>query len=82
MKGWISDTETLSRSPSCIETRAKPEVTASWIPACLKSLRVRYSAPTATHKTSGHAAFARKFQHDVPVPPLDAAATRTSTSDP
>ena len=32
------DTQTLSRSPSCIQTRAKPQVTASWIPACLKSL--------------------------------------------
>jgi hypothetical protein len=32
------DTQTLSRSPSCIPTRAKPQVTASWIPACLKSL--------------------------------------------
>ena len=26
--------------------------------------------------------FARKFQHDVPVPPLDAVSARTSTSDP
>ena len=34
------DTQTLSRSPSCIQTRAKPQVTASWIPACLKSLGV------------------------------------------
>jgi hypothetical protein len=25
---------------------------------------------------------ARQRQHDVPVPPLDAASTRTSTSDP
>jgi len=38
VKGMDFDTQTLSRSPSCIQTRAKPQVTASWIPACLKSL--------------------------------------------
>ena len=39
------DTQTLSRSPSCIQTRAKPQVTASWIPACLKSLVLGVQAP-------------------------------------
>ena len=43
------DTQTLSRSPSCIQTRAKPQVTASWIPACLKSLVLSLNAAhTAT----------------------------------
>src|SRR5207342_1697781 len=37
-EGMDFDTQTLSRSPSCIQTREKPQVTASWIPACLKSL--------------------------------------------
>ena len=39
------DTQTLSRSPSCIQTRAKPQVTASWTPACLKSLVLARTAP-------------------------------------
>ena len=38
------DTQTLSRSPSRIQTRAKSQVTPSWIPACLKSLVLAYRA--------------------------------------
>ena len=45
MEGMDFDTQTLSRSPSCIQTRAKPQVTASWIPACLKSLGVGAMTP-------------------------------------
>src|SRR5207342_899823 len=44
-EGMDFDTQTLSRSPSCIQTRAKPQVTASWIPACLKSLVLRIELP-------------------------------------
>jgi hypothetical protein len=32
------------------------------------------------HRHNAH--IARQLQHDVPVPPLDATSTRTSTTDP
>jgi hypothetical protein len=55
VKGMDFDTQTLSRSPSCIQTRAKPQVTASWIPACLKSLVLR-ARLAAGHLAAGHMA--------------------------
>jgi len=40
------DTQTLSRSPSCIQTRAKPQVTAAWIPTPLNSLVLSTDLPS------------------------------------
>ncbi len=53
----------------------------SKVPLMLTRARAHNSRPHYG-RTSSMPHIARQRQHDVPVPPLDAASTRTSTSDP
>jgi len=73
------------RSPSRSPRRSSPQLMTDNPQAfvTLWSCRRPGDAVTPMQRNRPHLPhIARQFQHDVPVPPLDAASTRTSTSDP